>query len=45
MTDPVCKNCKYRQLCRESPIDFSCSDVKKLAELCENTGGETDDKG
>lgn len=30
-----CKKCKLKKLCRECPTDFSCDDVKTLAELCE----------
>lgn len=27
-----CKKCKLKKLCRECPVDFSCEDVKRLAE-------------
>lgn len=28
-----CKKCKYKQLCKECPQDFSCEDVKRLAQI------------
>ena len=30
-----CKKCKYKQLCKECPQDFSCEDVKRLAQIDE----------
>lgn len=42
MSVDECKRCKYKQLCRETPEDFSCDDVKKLAEINEKIEQEQD---
>ena len=33
MSVDECKRCKYKQVCKESPQDFSCEDVKRLAQV------------